>query len=67
MSRNYFEIKHFPIVPTVSAQLENKYGRNFEVKNIRQIILPLMCMDFLHTTKHFEMSRKLTQNILLIR
>jgi predicted nuclease of restriction endonuclease-like (RecB) superfamily len=41
------------IVPTLSAQLENKYGRNFEVKNLRrmmqfanqftdfQIVLPL--------------------------
>jgi len=26
------------IVPTVSAQLENKYGRNFEVKNLRRMM-----------------------------
>ena len=26
------------IVPTVSTQLENKYGRNFEVKNLRRIM-----------------------------
>jgi predicted nuclease of restriction endonuclease-like (RecB) superfamily len=26
------------IVPTLSAQLENKYGRNFEVKNLRRMM-----------------------------
>ena len=26
------------IVPKVSAQLENKYGRNFEVKNLRRMM-----------------------------
>ena len=26
------------IVPTVSAQLENKYGRNFTEKNVRRMI-----------------------------
>ena len=26
------------IVPTVSAQLENKYGRNFEEKNLRRMM-----------------------------
>lgn len=26
------------IVPTLSLQLENKYGRNFEVKNLRRMM-----------------------------
>lgn len=26
------------IVSTVSAQLENKYGRNFEIKNLRRMM-----------------------------
>ena len=26
------------IVPTLSTQLENKYGRNFEVKNLRRMM-----------------------------
>ena len=52
------------IVSTVSAQLEHRYGRNFEVKNVRRMIQ--FASDFLDFEIVVPLARQLTWSHFLI-